>query len=90
MPGVFGPIGSFGILPLTIAVGAQIHEYMTKGTLGTLTTLATLFLLWFAFIAWSTQLSKFRIDAMSLLLDEAIRGQTEQRTTTTRLQATPS
>lgn len=87
MPGVFGPSGSFGILPLTIAVGAQIHEYMTTGSIGTLTILATLFFFWFAFVAWSSQLSKFRIDIMSLLLDEAIRGQAEQRASNLEFQA---
>jgi hypothetical protein len=73
LPLLIGNVQMLGVLPLAVAIFLQIRDFNKSHHIGLVEGLASLLLAFFYFLCWSTAVVKQRLDAMDMLLEEAMR-----------------
>jgi hypothetical protein len=73
LPLLIGNVQMLRMLPLAVAISLQVPDFNKNHHIGLIEGLASLLLAFFYFLCWSTAVVKQRLDAMDMLLEEAMR-----------------
>jgi hypothetical protein len=76
LPLLIGNVQMLGVLPLVVAIFLQVRDFHKNHHIGLIEGLASLVLAFFYFLCWSMAVVKQRLDAMDMLLEEAMRLKT--------------
>jgi hypothetical protein len=80
MPLLLGNFATLGVIPVVVGIYLQAREYIAGRHIGFLEAIVAFVLLMTYFLAWTTAITKARLDGMDMYLQEAVTRQAEAAT----------